>query len=638
MEVVNAIFNVTTTIFNIAKEVKANNVQCRQLVDRIRTIEAAIKTNVAPTAIPRNREDPKFAALLRLQNVLEDCRTEIHQHTDSKLSAKKVFRQLACRDTFAGLHNELDRALNDMQTAFMISVPHLLVAHGDRMAAFEKDLSFLAQNVKFLVDLFMKNLPVGSINPQQVEESFRKRLEKEKTIMTAFLENQGVPTVEEFSDYLIASADVTVGDEIGKGGFGMVHVGEWNLSKVAIKKLFCRPDDLTPRVKASFKNEAKMLLYANHPNVVKFHGIVADETDYMLVMEFFEKKCLRTVLNRTFDSLSWKIKGDYARQIALGMAYLHRQSVIHCDLKCNNILVREDDTVAIADFGLAKVKQETRNSLTKVNMGLTEGNAGTIAFMAPELFEPGTKPTFATDVYAFSMILFELADGGYPFSEIPQSAIPHRVKLGERPNVPFDTPVLIANIMTRSWTAKPSERPRFNELVIALQTNDDTLLRLSPPEKPVVAQRSETMDSGYETLQRHLQPAPSPHMQPVLPVPSPYAQPVPPVPSPYVQPVPPVPSPNTQPVPTPYPAHPVPSHHVTVQSQYPMQPSHNDVKVTAHGFGVQMCSAGGVHDIKDEFTCPGIVLAILFFPIGLVFCFLLREKQCRKCKSKGPFF
>ncbi|KAJ3099799.1 Serine/threonine-protein kinase edr1 [Phlyctochytrium bullatum] len=478
MEVVAAIFSVSATIFNVAKEVKANNEQCRQLVDRIRTIEAAVKTNVASTAVPRNREDPRFIALLRLQNVLEDCRTEIQQHTDSKLSVVKVFRQLACRDVFAGLHCELDRCLNDIQTAFVIRFPDLLVAQRDRMTAFETDLAFLAKNVRLLVDLYVKGVPVGSINPQQAEESFKKRLEKEQTIMTAFLENQGAPTVEEFSDYLIASTDVRVGDEVGKGGFGQVHVGEWNFSKVAIKKLFCRPDDLTPRVKATFKNEAKMLLYANHENVVKFYGLVADETNYMLVMEFFEKKCLRTVINRTFDSLTWRKKADYARQIALGMAYLHRQNVIHCDLKCNNILVREDDTVAIADFGLAKVKQETRNSLTKVKVGSADANAGTIAFMAPELFEPGNKPTFATDVYAFSMILFELADGGYPFSEVPQDVIPHRVRHGERPAVPFDTPVLIANVMTQSWTATPSQRPRFDELVLALNTNNDAILRL----------------------------------------------------------------------------------------------------------------------------------------------------------------
>ncbi|KAJ3114694.1 hypothetical protein HDU96_001788 [Phlyctochytrium bullatum] len=48
----------------------------------------------------------------------------------------------------------------------------------------------------------------------------------------------------------------------------------------------------------------------------------------------------------------------------------------------------------------------------------------------------------------------------------------------------------------------------------------------------------------------------------------------------------------------------------------------------------EMCAAGGIHAITDEFTCCGITLAILFFPIGLVCCFLMKEKKCQKCGAR----
>ncbi|KAJ3101234.1 hypothetical protein HDU96_010079 [Phlyctochytrium bullatum] len=500
MDVVGAIVNVTAAIFKIAKEVKANKEQCRQLVERIRTIEASLQTSLKATAVPENREDPKLVALLKLQNVLEDCHAEIHQYTDIKRFAVNVFRYLACRDTFAGLHNELDRCLHDLQVAFMTDLKDLLVEQKDRIAALQKDIAFLVKNPKLHVELYMKDAPNVSISPEQAEESFVKRLQKEQRSVTAISRNEGTSTMFEFSDSLIARSEVKIGEKIGKGGFGIVYAAEWNLTKVCAKQLYCSEDNLTPRAKASFKNEARMLSGVKHRNVVKLFGIVKDSAGYILVMEYFEKRCLRTVINRSFESLSWKTKSDYALQIALGMAYLHRQKFLHCDLKCSNILVRGDDSVAIADFGLAKVKQDTLNSLSELGHDSIRGNGGTIRWMAPELFEPGTKPSYATDVYAFAMILYELADGGYPFYGLPDDVIPLRVRQGERPDVPPDTPALIATIMAKSWTTKPPQRPRFDELVLALKTNNDAILELSIAMQASSFEKAGE-DSGYQTQQ-----------------------------------------------------------------------------------------------------------------------------------------
>ncbi|KAJ3112418.1 hypothetical protein HDU96_004561 [Phlyctochytrium bullatum] len=482
MEVVSAIFQVTANIFNIAEEVKANKEQCRQLVQRIRIIESTVKSNVESTITSQNRDEPRTVALLRLQNVLEDCRTEIHLYTDRRRWVIKLFRQLTNRNNFAGLHNELDRCQQDLQTAFMINLelgdPVVAQRNRDRLAL-EKDLAFLVEHQLNLFQryLAMENVPDSSVFSQKLKEGFSKRIEEEQSIVKALAYNEGNATVEEFKDYLIDPADVSMEDEIGRGGVGVVYAGHWNASKVGLKKLHCTANSLSSKARKTFKSEARMLLYANHPNVVKFYGIVADGPNYMLVMEYFEKRCLRTVINESFDTLSWELKTDYAVQIALGMAYLHRQQVIHCDLKCNNILVRNDDSIAIADFGLAQVKQETRTISKLDTMG---GITGTIAWMAPELFELKAKPSFASDVYAYAMILFELADGGYPFSEIPQDVIPLRVQKGERPDLPSDTPVLIATVIKQSWTGTPSQRPRFDELVVALKTNDVAILRLSP--------------------------------------------------------------------------------------------------------------------------------------------------------------
>ncbi|KAJ3086667.1 hypothetical protein HDU96_004796, partial [Phlyctochytrium bullatum] len=141
--------------------------------------------------------------------------------------------------------------------------------------------------------------------------------------------------------------------------------------------------------------------------------------------------------------------------------------------------------------------------------------------MAPELFEPGKRHSFASDVYAFAMILFKLADGRFPFQGVLPEAIPRHVEKGERPMVPRSTPALIKTLMIQSWSADPSKRPQANELVLVLKTKEDGILKLassSPPnlkKPPGNGSGSGKSDSGYQTQQSPPKPKATPPPPPL---------------------------------------------------------------------------------------------------------------------------
>ncbi|KAJ3331016.1 hypothetical protein HDU91_003433, partial [Kappamyces sp. JEL0680] len=212
---------------------------------------------------------------------------------------------------------------------------------------------------------------------------------------------------------------------------------------------------------------------ATHKNIATLQGIVidGDETEkYWFVLEYFDKKCLRTVLNAEFSALDWKIKTKIARDVAAGMSFLHTKNVIHRDLKGQNVLLRDDYSAAVADFGLAKMKRETMATQT------FGGVLGTPHFIAPEIFE-GKKATYASDVYSFAIVLFELADGGTPFPEIDNLyAIAAVVCRGNRPAIPKDTPPFVASVMKSAWDPRPELRPSFDEIGLSFNMDRGSMI------------------------------------------------------------------------------------------------------------------------------------------------------------------
>ena len=214
-----------------------------------------------------------------------------------------------------------------------------------------------------------------------------------------------------------------VGALIGEGGMGQVYRAcDTKLDRdVALKVL---PEAFTsdPDRLARFEREAKVLASLNHPNLGSIYGLEEAEGTKALVLELVEGPTLADRIKQGPIPIDEAL--PIAKQIAEALEAAHEQSVIHRDLKPANVKVKDDGTVKVLDFGLAKAFQPDANhpnvsasptiSLTAAatQMGMV---IGTAAYMAPEQAK-GKPIDKRADVWAFGVVLYEMPTGTRPFA------------------------------------------------------------------------------------------------------------------------------------------------------------------------------------------------------------------------------
>jgi serine/threonine protein kinase len=224
---------------------------------------------------------------------------------------------------------------------------------------------------------------------------------------------------------------------------------------------------------ALFAHEMLLMQSLRHPHVIGYIGctLSTDENgdDQLAIAQEFAphgtlKPLLETMGARgkpftTADGLRW------AHHIALGMSYLHacNPPIIHRDLKPENILLCGDRAVAkLADFGLVTFE---KRGVRKANYKMT-GKVGSLRYMSPENYR-GEDYTYKTDIYSFSIIMFELLarasafDGSFLSSEmIAENAGNNQL----RPTVPPQWPDEAKSLCARCWSNKLDERPEFQAI------------------------------------------------------------------------------------------------------------------------------------------------------------------------------
>ncbi len=204
---------------------------------------------------------------------------------------------------------------------------------------------------------------------------------------------------------------------LGAGGMGQVYrARDTKLNRyVAIKVL---PDDLArdPERLARFTREAQTLAALNHPNIAHIHGLEENNGIVALVMELVEGHDLSVLIAGGPIPLAEAL--PIARQIAEALEAAHEQGFVHRDLKPANVKVREDGTVKLLDFGLAKglLQDDSReisgtlaNSPTIASPAVTGAGVvlGTAAYMAPEQAR-GKKIDRRVDIWAFGVVFYEM--------------------------------------------------------------------------------------------------------------------------------------------------------------------------------------------------------------------------------------
>jgi len=252
-------------------------------------------------------------------------------------------------------------------------------------------------------------------------------------------------------------AHYEITSHIGSGGMGDVYQAtDAKLGRsVAIKFL---PDAFshdTERV-ARFQREARVLASLNHSNIAAIYGLEEIDKRHFLVMELVPGETLADRVKRGAIPLSEAI--PVARQIADALEAAHEQGIIHRDLKPANVKVREDGTVKVLDFGLAKALEpagttpSASQSPTVTSPAMTQAGIilGTAAYMSPEQAK-GRAADKRSDVWSFGCVLYEMLTGKRAFDGEDVSDTLAAVLRGD-PDwtaLPRETPPSIVTLLKR---------------------------------------------------------------------------------------------------------------------------------------------------------------------------------------------
>ncbi|XP_066502100.1 LIM domain kinase 1 [Hoplias malabaricus] len=211
-------------------------------------------------------------------------------------------------------------------------------------------------------------------------------------------------------------SDLTYGDVLGKGFFGQaVKVTHRETGEVMVIKELLRFDEETQQ---TFLKEVKVMRCLDHPNVLKFIGILFKDKRLNLISEYVPGGTLRETIEKMESNYAWNLRVSYAKDISSGMAYLHSMNIIHRDLNSHNCLVKENQTVVVADFGLARLvmedKPKRRNSTPEQVSTQKKSQrrkrytvVGNPYWMAPEMMR-GVSYDERVDIFSFGIILCEI--------------------------------------------------------------------------------------------------------------------------------------------------------------------------------------------------------------------------------------
>jgi serine/threonine-protein kinase len=197
---------------------------------------------------------------------------------------------------------------------------------------------------------------------------------------------------------------------IGEGGMAVVYAGMDTVlrRRVAIKVL--RPQLAADAdFVARFYTEAQHAAKLSHPNIVNIYDVGREGDSYFIVMELVDGATLAEMIESD-GRLPEPVAIDFAAQICNGLAYAHRQGLLHRDVKPANILVTKDDVVKISDFGIARAV--TTQTMTMTQPGMVMGS---VFYISPEQAQ-GHELHETSDLYSFGIVLYQMLTGRLPYT------------------------------------------------------------------------------------------------------------------------------------------------------------------------------------------------------------------------------
>lgn len=276
------------------------------------------------------------------------------------------------------------------------------------------------------------------------------------------------------SQQIFRPCDLVHGEVLGKGFFGQaIKVTHKETGKVMVMKELIRCDEETQK---TFLTEVKVMRCLDHPNVLKFIGVLYKDKRLNLLTEFIECGTLKDFL-RSSDPCLWQQKICFAKGISSGMAYLHSMSIIHRDLNSHNCLLKLDGTIVVADFGLSRLIVEEKPKPPPVKPSTLQRNlrksdrkkrytvVGNPYWMAPEMLN-GRSYDEKVDIFSFGIVLCEIIGQVYADPDCLPRTLDFglNVRLFWERYVPSDCPPAFFPLAAICCYLEPESRPPFSKL------------------------------------------------------------------------------------------------------------------------------------------------------------------------------
>ncbi|KIJ47193.1 hypothetical protein M422DRAFT_778154 [Sphaerobolus stellatus SS14] len=248
------------------------------------------------------------------------------------------------------------------------------------------------------------------------------------------------------------------------GGYSDVWTGYFNGKLVAIKvprRFNSLGVSLTKeKLFRRFWREYRVWASLSHPNILPFLGysITFSQTALCevpaLISPWMRNGTLSHYLEWNGDQID---KLFMLLQIANGLEYIHQSNIVHGDIRAGNILVSEDGTPCITDFGLSRL-------LKKSGLTTSSDVVGSLRWMAPELLQ-NQKVTNASDVWAFGMMMIEVISGRLPFYGISNPAVVVELMSGKIPSKPSELTESVWMVCHDCWVHDPTSRVSISKVV-----------------------------------------------------------------------------------------------------------------------------------------------------------------------------
>ncbi len=242
---------------------------------------------------------------------------------------------------------------------------------------------------------------------------------------------------------------------IGVGGMAVVYKAYDNIDDriVAIKILkdeYLSNDEFKRR----FKNESKAIAVLSHPNIVRVYNVSFGDRIQYIVMEYVDGITLKEYIEQQ-GTINWKEAVHFMGQILAALQHAHDKGIVHQDIKPQNILLLQDGTIKVTDFGIAR--------FSRVDSNTTSDKAiGSVHYISPEQAR-GEVTDEKADIYSVGVVMYEMLTGQLPFQSdsAVSVAIMQLQQDAKRPREIVSTiPVGLEQITMRAMQKNPNSRYR----------------------------------------------------------------------------------------------------------------------------------------------------------------------------------